>query len=148
MVTASSQDTNQNHRPDLETCPHCLKCLNGLREWYRYGVILVLQPRIQKSDSVALLSECPKCFGLSWTHVRIDSIKWLFDDVPSDWVHAAEKLEASKKLKALRDWGAGLCHRCSKLDSGTVEYKAWRHCDIGIGPPETKCKSFERINKK
>ncbi len=147
LVTGSSLDIAQNHRGDLETCPHCSHVPPEDRSWYGRGLILVLQPRVQRANSVALLSDCPKCFELSWVHVQIDSVKYAVANCPADWVLAVENLERTKKLQALRDWGAGICHRCARLDSGTVDYKAWRNCDIGMGPPETKCNKFKALAK-
>jgi hypothetical protein len=96
------------------------------------AVTLVLEPTQYKAGYVSILSECPSCFLQSWVHCGMSC----FSSGPwsEEWIAAVEARELEVRLKALRDWGAGLCHRCKHLETGTVEYHAWRGCIRGTGP--------------
>jgi hypothetical protein len=67
---------------------------------------------------------------------------------PPAWKKAVQKHEAKVKLQALRDWGAGICWKCDILESGTVEYHAWRYCPIGSGPVENVCNAFNELKRR
>jgi hypothetical protein len=148
MLTTSVQDNYRNHRADLETCPHCRHVPVGRMAWYGYAVTLVLKPRNHKRGSVAIVSECPKCFGISWIHVEMDSFAYMVPAAPAKWIATVQALCASTRLQALRDWGAGKCHRCAHLESGTVGYSAWRQCPIGSGPAVITCEKFTEFHGK
>ncbi len=127
------------HRSDFESCPSCGHKRDYVF-WRKAAVTLILEPSCIKSNSVAVVSECPKCFEPSWVHERIDGFDW--DDWPEKWKERVKEFAAAIKLKALREWGAGICWRCENLASGEIEYHAWRHCVKGCGPPEKKCDRF------
>lgn len=114
-------------------------------KWDEAGVTLVLEPGIYKAGCVTVVSECPKCFELSWIHARMSGFEWN-DAWPADWKEAVKKREASVKLEALRQWGAGICHSCRNLTKGEVEYCAWRHCVKGIGEPQKSCDKYTALN--
>lgn len=136
----------QYHRNDFETCPHC-NHKYSTKTWERAAIDLILDPVSCVSDRLAIVSECPGCFEKSWVHENFSSITYGSEDrkYPKSWAKAAEDEDKARKLQALRDWGKGLCWHCNKLEEGTVERHAWRHCSVGSGPPETKCGSFDEL---
>lgn len=138
-IRSSFHTPMETHRGDFETCPACNFSMNNV-SWEKNANTLVLEPSCSKSSAVAIFSECPKCFENSWIHVPMNSFQW--SDFSKKWKSVVKKFEADVKLAAARQWGCGLCHKCVKLESATIEYSARRVCEIGIGPPETECKSF------
>jgi hypothetical protein len=114
-------------------------------KWDEAGVTLILEPGCYKAGCVTVISECPKCFELSWIHERMNGFQWN-DAWPADWKEAVKKREASVKLEALRKWGAGICHNCRNLEEGSVEYHAWRTCIKGSGPAEQTCDKYAALN--
>jgi hypothetical protein len=115
-------------------------------QWDQAAVVLVLEPCYYKSGSVSVVSECPKCFEKSWVHHGMSGFKWN-DAFPKAWKERVERLEKDTKLKAFREWGAGLCWSCKHLKEATVEYHSWRSCIIGTGPSCTECPKFEPLKK-
>jgi len=136
----------QSHRNDFRTCPHCDHCMDH-KEWDKAAHTLVLEPRCYKSGNIVLITECPKCFEDSWVHKPMSCFE--YTDAPEKWKEAVVKKEAAVKLQALRDWANGLCGKCAKLESGEVNYHAWRDCCDGCrsGPVKTECEEFVELNK-
>ena len=143
IVLSSNQDRQTNHRADFKTCPHCDYEMEH-DEWHKVAVTLVLQPRNYKSGSVAVLSECPKCFEKSWTHESMDCFAY-HDEFPQAWIDRVDKLAKQTKLYALRAWGSGICHSCMHLSSGTIDYHAWRSCILGSGPVQKDCEDYDPL---
>jgi hypothetical protein len=144
-IVESGNERMESHRGDFETCPYCAQVIAS-KIWEKKAQTLVLSPRCWKSGNVSIISECPNCFELSWVHEHMNTFGWDSQIWPKAWKKAVAKREAAVKLTALRDWGAALCHRCKHLETGTVEYHAWRDCIIGTGPAETECPKFEALN--
>lgn len=136
-------DSHVDHRSDFTSCPSCDHQMDN-DGWEKAAVELVLDPAVYKSGSVAVVSECPKCFAKSWVHERMYSFDFS-DHWPDDWKKAVKQREASVRLVALREWGGAICHRCAHLKSGTVEYHAWRECVAGLGPAMRECEKFKAI---
>ena len=114
------------------------------KEWDDASVMLVLHPQYFKLGYVAIVSECPKCFDKSWTHESMDNFGH-YSDWPENWCEEVNKLAAAERLKALRDWGGGICHTCKNLESGKIDYVAWRHCIAGSGTPVKKCPKYKKV---
>lgn len=142
-IVTSGADVGLGHREDFETCPDCNHRMKS-EEWDKTALVLVLEPRIWKSSAVAVVSECPKCFEKSWVHARMDGFRWN-DAFPQDWKDRVKALEESTRLAALRDWGASLCWNCKHLESGKIDFHAWRHCKRGSGPALKECDIYEPI---
>lgn len=136
-----------DHRGDFETCPSCHR-KTWVKLWQKMAHTLYLEPRHIKADSVAVVSKCPICGADSWVHEPMSSFGRYLTMWPKTWQKAVQKHEAKVKLQALRDWGAGICWKCKKLESGTVEYHAWRQCARGSGPAERQCEVFEELKRK
>ena len=134
------------HRGDFETCPHCGHVMPA-RRWERAAHMLCLQPRLYKKGCASILSECPKCFEMSWVHIALDDIDEFRSrpGFPKAWIRAAKKESAAQKLAALREWGASLCWQCSQLESGTVTHHAYRTCQAGMGPARIECSTFKAL---
>lgn len=132
-----------SRREDHVHCPNCDHRMD-YEEWDKAAVMLVLHPLCWKHGAVAVVSECPKCFDKSWTHESMDNFS-SYSDWPENWCEAVQKLAANERLKALREWGASICHTCKHLESGKIDYVAWRHCIIGSGGPEKKCLKYEPV---
>jgi len=139
-IIRSGADRQISHRANFHNCPSCDHRMET-QEWDDAAVTLVLEPWCYKAGCVSIVSECPKCFELSWLHKRM----WGFqhdDTWPDTWKLAVMKQEAAVKLQALREWGAGICHGCQHLKSGTVEHHAWRDCIKGTGRPVVDCDKY------
>lgn len=143
-IVTSGADRQMNHRADFKHCPSCDQAMEN-EAWDKAAVTLVIEPACYKAGCVSIISECPKCFELSWIHSRMAGFEW--DDAwPDEWKAAVRKREAAVKLEALRQWGAGICHNCKHLTEGNVEYHAWRHCIKGSGPAEKACDKYAALN--
>lgn len=143
QILTKGRDTQANHRGDFETCPSCEHKIDD-KEWRKINSILILEPTCYKSDSVALMAECPECFSKSWVHERMSNFdSW--SDHPKEWIERVTVLRNETKLKAVRDWGRGICWNCKYLYSAKIEYNAWRKCKIGYGPARTECDRFEKL---
>lgn len=140
QIYQSGDETASAHRGDFETCPHCDHVMSH-EKWIRMAKTLCLRPRSIKYGYASILTECPKCFEVSWIHSRLDSISHYH--VPKTWIAAAEKEAAAQKLTALRHWGKSLCWKCRLLKSGTIEYSTQRICEKGLGPSEILCSLFK-----
>jgi hypothetical protein len=143
-IVQTGDDRQINHRADFKHCPNCDHAMEN-EKWDEAGVTLILEPGCYKAGCVTVISECPKCFELSWIHERMNGFGWN-DAWPADWKEAVKKREASVKLEALRQWGAGICHNCRHLTEGNVEYHAWRHCIKGSGAAEKTCDKYTALN--
>lgn len=130
-IVSTGTDGTGNHRRDFKTCPYCEWKAKEIEEWDKTAATLITAPLIWKTDSIAVMSECPNCFKGSWVHHRLDSFH--FSDWPEKWKETAEKISDARKLQALREWAASLCGRCQHLESGNVEYSTWRNCKRGTG---------------
>jgi hypothetical protein len=144
-ILSSWEETWDTHRGDFETCPACGH-KETIKTWATLAIILVKKPKFFRSGSVVVVNECNQCFEKSWTHESTGSFEYS-ERYPENWKKVVKEIDEALKLQALRDWGAGICHKCKHLKSGTVYYHAWRHCKIGTGPAETRCSVFEECNK-
>ena len=141
-IVTSGSDRQENHRADFETCPNCGHRMEH-EEWKKYDTTLILSPRCIRVNSVAVMSECPKCFVGSWVHEQMNMFSFNLH-FPETWKKKVKELEEATKLKAARDWGKGLCWNCKHLQSAKIDYNTWRTCILGMGPAETKCSKFSK----
>lgn len=133
------------HREDFHTCPHCDYDLDS-EEWYKVAVMLVVAEVFGKHSSLAILSECPKCFENSWVHCELkhlDTLSYLYK-FPKAWEEAADKEYDRRHLLAIRELDGALCLSCkhiSQLSIGT-----WCHgrCNLGYGCPTKECAEYEK----
>jgi hypothetical protein len=95
-IVQTGDDRQQNHRADLQHCPSC-DHKTETDKWDEAGVTLILEPRCYKAGCVTVMSECPKCFELSWIHQRMDGFQWNHA-WPSNWKKAVKKREAQAIL--------------------------------------------------
>ncbi len=140
LLYVEGEEKMADHRPDFDACPHCYHKMENAK-WIRKGHTLCLKPRFYRSGCASMLSECPKCFESSWVHIELDGLQH-YRTLPKCWKTAAMKESAAQKLAALRHWGATLCWRCKHLKSASIEHHAYRHCEHGMGPPESECLDF------
>jgi hypothetical protein len=116
-------------------------------EWDKVATTLILNPRNYKAGSVAILSECPKCFEESWVHHPMDSFDW--GEYPKAWKECVKKLEKEVKLQAVREWGKCLCHKCSNLKEAKIEYNCRISCSGDYGSiscnAEMECEHFKEL---
>ena len=130
----------QSHRGDVETCLGCNHVM-APHAWLRKAHILVLKPACWKSNSVTILTTCPKCFETSWVHYPFDAF-YPEGPFPKKWVAAAEAEGKERKAAIKKKTASSLCSKCKKRKDGFNEYSGWRSCERGIGPPETECDTF------
>jgi len=141
-----SDITSKNHRSDFATCPHCDSEVD-YEGWDKAATKANFRlDRFAKHGSAIVISECPRCSGLSWVHVPLDSFKWE-ENYPRRWKARAVKAIANRQLRALRQWGAGICWKCKNLESGSVTTAARRECIVGCGGPVSSCESFVELTQ-
>lgn len=139
-IVQTGDDRSINHRADFKHCPSCDHAMEHT-QWDKAAVTLILDPSYYKAGSVTVVSECPKCFELSWVHESMSSFQWN-EAWPEDWKQAVEKREAAVKLEAVREWGASLCHNCHHLTDAKIDHHAWRNCILGSGPARKECAKY------
>ncbi len=142
-IVESGGDPYNEHRAGITTCPHCDHEMH-YDEWKKCSHTLVMNPGCYKSGHVALVAECPACFKNSWVHRDMTRFT-RFDALPEEWNNRVHAKSAADKLNALRDWGRGLCWRCSRLESAEIGHHAYRYCTVGMGAPATECEMFAEI---
>ena len=57
----------KDHREDFQTCPTCGYKMEP-EKWSKHSHTLCLIPAYTKTDSVTVISRCPKCNNDSWIH--------------------------------------------------------------------------------
>lgn len=133
-----------NHRGDFETCPWCeQKFEYDIWDSNAKEVRFSQTINFSKSGKAIVLSDCLKCSGDSWVHQELSSFKW--NDNFSKWKAKAEKENIKQHLEAIRSLNGCLCVGCKKIESLTVDSKAWRHCEIGSGPVLQVCDAAELL---
>lgn len=142
-IVRSYHCDNASHRSDFRSCPHCDHRLDS-DDWDKLSSVLVLDEVQHKHGSVAIVAECPACFESSWVHRPIDSF-YSFQGWPDGWVEAAQQERDRRSVQSARDWSAGLCGRCSLLESAVLDTRAWRTCPVGSGPVYTECARFKPV---
>lgn len=86
-------DRMENHRADFVSCPNCYHEMKR-EEWDAAAITLILEPACWKPNSVTVVSECPKCFELSWVHHQYHYFDLLQDGRwPKKWSAAVAALE-------------------------------------------------------
>ncbi len=141
-ILRSGHETAREHRGDLESCPFCAYKRKPTR-WIHTAHVLCLHPRFDKCGCASILTKCPKCSRTSWVHIDLDGIDCY--ELPTSWKDAAKKESVAQKLAALRQWGACLCWKCSRLTAGNITHHAWRTCEHGMGPAEASCPLFRPV---
>jgi len=130
-----------SHRGDFETCPHC-DAKAEMRDWYARATVLCTAAVMHKVSSVAVVTECAKCFTTSWVHQDLLMQHYRF---PADWRAAIKKEFARRNSAAREKFGRSLCARCTHLESGVDErsYSCWKRCEPdGSNPARTECRHF------
>ena len=134
------------HRAGIFECPHCDHEPKSHRGWVDQALRLCLAIVDGKHGSAAVVSECPKCFKLSWVHQDLERMRE-YSGYPVAWERAAEEERARRHVEALRHWAAGICARCRHLTDGEVTTSDRRTCKIGFGSAVTECNYFEEIKR-
>lgn len=132
------------HRYDFDTCPHCDKVYDHLKEWLSNRTELCTGIVDQKTDSGVVVSECPSCFEKSWVHYDLRNT-YRFTEVEQE---ASTKAWNNRHLSAIRELDGALCISCSRIESLKVDTKTWRNCYAGCGRVETECRSYLPIKSK
>ena len=142
------------HREGIYNCPHCDHnpedsskgaFSDALFWWGNNAEILICAVVRGRHDSVALVTECPKCFKKSWCHFPLSGFDY-YPDLPKNWASAVEEEEHSRHILAARNWSFGLCGRCEHLKSVTLNTSARRTCAIGFGGPLRVCDMFKAVD--
>ena len=146
-----SQDlSTYKHLGDFQTCSHC-GFNQKFKEWEKLAIKLVLAKIQGKHGSGVIIMECSKCFKFVWVHHPLPLNKYRENKWPEGWIEASEKEYTRREILSLREWENKQCLTCSKIKEVYATTHAWRRCDIGSGPPESKCnvyKSTAKPNKR
>ncbi len=142
ITTSETHFTRETHRADFETCPHC-RHRTALETWEKKPTLFCVGMVWGKTDSGAMMLECPNCMSGSWTHYPL-TMRSQFRDFPAKIRAAAEKEFNRRKAEATTVWDASLCKRCPKLKRGPEDQamSAYRGCEIGVGPARQECAAF------
>lgn len=145
-IVSGESDSQMFHRNDFTHCPHCDHEMQE-HDWDDAATTLALHPRCYKAGSVSVVSECPKCFKSSYVHHRMEcfgySVSRHGKSFPVEWSKAVENLKNSLLEAATKQWAESLCSKCKRLYGEPAPFNNWRHCIVGIGPPETECSKFK-----
>jgi hypothetical protein len=135
------------HRLDYKTCPHC-EISNEYDLWNEAATTLVNSIVHCKHGSVAVISECPKCFLSSWVHHNIDAMEWMFKEIAPEWIKPIKEEYEKRKLAAIRMWAASLCINCKHVKEPVCNTHTYRSCICGVGPAKLEeCEKFVDIRK-
>lgn len=140
----------REHRERFSKCPHCDHDEDYVK-WLNDAHTLILEPSCSKRGSVAVVTDCPKCFEPSWLHRQFEDFHEVYVGVPEvpqfppAWRNRVSKHAAAVHLSVIREWKNGLCGGCKKLESGEMKYSAWRTCGIGSGPIQTACDKYQEV---
>lgn len=133
------------HRSDFKTCPHCDATFDN-DKWDRSARILIREIVHGKHGSMAVVSECPKCFKPSWVHHSISTLHWLMREIVPKWERPVEDEYNRRKLRAIREWSASLCVQCVHVGKVVCDTSTSRSCICGFGPVHSVvdgCEKFE-----
>lgn len=142
-IRSSWDCTIYNHRGSLDCCPFC-QFEQKIKEWHKQASILVVAEIQGVHRSVAIVTECPKCFEKSWVHIEM-SFSTYDSCYSKSWIEAIRKEYDKRCLSALREWKKGICGECALLTGGEITTHAWSLCDGRSGGVEIKCDRFQEI---
>ncbi len=135
-----------SHRPDFRHCPHCDEVTEH-EDWLKRARVLVIAVVYGKHGSIAVLSDCPKCFEKSWVHQDIQHVGRFMGELygwPEEWTKAAEAEHSRRHLEGIRELDGSLCQSCAKLQTMEITTHVWRNCGAGCGGPLKECMAYER----
>jgi len=142
-----------HHRNAIWNCPFCDYKVESVKEWILPGrvkeVIFGDYFHIKKDEFIAV-SECPKCFELSWEHFPLRDFEETAWNKPNTDIDITKvRWEIERRTEATRkEFSACICKHCRKLDTLKLDrYTAFRTCKKGMGPVEQECKDFEEETK-
>jgi hypothetical protein len=141
----SSLPKTAHHRSDFVTCPHCEEELEQ-DLWDKKATILVTSIVHAKHGSVAVVSECPTCFELSWVHRALISFDVYYDEIAPEWIGIANEELDKRRIASIREWATSLCINCAHVKNASSDTSSHRSCIRGFGPAEqTECEKFIRL---
>ncbi len=141
---------HHNHRPTFTDCPHCNHKMD-YGDWDKAGRILVVAEIQCKHGSVGLLSECPKCFKLSWIHLSFSSTSDHLCEMygwPLEWAVAAKKEEDYRHMLAVKELKESLCVSCKHLVGLEINTICIKTCAVKPNSGfrvETECDKYKEI---
>ncbi len=128
------------HRVSLTHCPHCDHNEEFL-SWFQRAHTLVCAEVHGKHSSIAMITECAKCFEHSWAHWDLTSMRNI--DFPGEWVSACEKEYKARNKAAVKRLRESLCLRCCHLDDLGIKTSTRRTCKVGFGQVTAECEYFK-----
>lgn len=153
----SQLPNNVEHRVGVTSCPHCDHNDNDYDSWHAGALAIVTEIVHGKHGSMAVISECPKCFKKSWVHEAFSAFS--YTDAYAEWKELAAKTEAERHRKGLIVFCDSLCVRCVHLRGFEGDTLCWKKCTMGkddaiklppghtfyyqMGNPVTECDKFE-----
>lgn len=143
--------THNNHRPDFQHCPHCEHKMD-YDDWDKAGRVLVVAEIQCKHGSVGLLSECPKCFELSWIHLDFGSTSSHLCEMygwPKEWAISAKKEHDYRHMLAVEELKKSLCASCRHLVGLDINTICVKTCAVLLGDGfrvRTKCDKYQKCS--
>ena len=132
------------HRADFKSCPKCDATFDS-EIWDRQAKILIREIVNGKHGSMAVVSECPECFGLSWVHHSISTLHWLMRYLVPKWEKPVNDEYDRRKLRAIREWAGSVCIKCVHVGKVICDTSTSRSCVRGIGPVITDPKECDKF---
>lgn len=118
------------HRMGVTSCPHCDHNDMDYTSWHKGAVMLVTEIVQGKHGSMAVVSECEKCFEKSWVHEMFSAFR-CYDEYDAEWKAVAEKVENARHLAALHEFCDSLCVSCVHLRGLEGDTLCWKTCTMG-----------------
>ena len=148
------------HRAGITSCPHCgfISSRGDIARscdvWAEKAKTLVLDTVHGKHGSVAVVSECPECFELSWVHQPFSFFSEWMDIYSVAWKRAANAEHTRRHMDAVHTFADSLCAKCQHLRSLECDTLPIVQCTFGTLPvvgreeflhnsfTETECPQF------
>lgn len=138
------------HRAGITMCPEC-DYDGDLESWgIEHATHIILDPQIYlKSDSIIMISPCPKCGELSWVHQRIDGI--LSDasrkKIPESTIVKIKKERIRRIRNSVDQLYNSPCMTCANVADLSFNLHFRIECDGRSGRPyDGKCNNYKSTN--
>jgi len=140
-------------RGSVTDCPHCGHRMEGWH-WEKYEhlreIITGLRVQFWKPAAVFAVSECPKCFKLSWNHLDLTGL-FSYEQLcgwPKEDIRKLRQIRNQRLANGRRQYRASICSKCKHGQEVTYDY-LYPRVDCPAGSihcrGEKECNKFKEI---